>query len=274
MFTVSNFLMLTTIIFFAPLWASAQLQVFPLRTTLSETERVAQLSLRHKGEKAKVYRISQVFYRMNVDGSLERATQTTPEDKNSSDYFRFSPRQVTLEPDKEQVVRLILRKPADLAEGEYRAHLYFEEVDESVPAALAPEKITQTLIKAKLAIAVPVIVRIGNPTVQVELTDLKIETTNLAEPKAQFVMQSTGTGIAYGNFRIFMTTPDGLKKQIGKVVGVSSYIPKRMVSFPIETPTIPPGSKVDLEFYENSDNESEAKLLARTGLMLPNVGAQ
>jgi hypothetical protein len=263
-FTISLYFMLVAIS------AQAQLQVFPLRTVLTETERVAQLSLRHNGEQAKTYKISTIFYRMHPDGSLEKVTEAKPEEKSAAEYFRFSPKQVILEPDKEQVVRLMLRKPADLAEGDYRAHLYFEEAEDQpgeAPEALKPNE-TKTLIKARLAIGVPVVVRIGKPVVQVEISELTVEKPKDTEAFAQFKMKSTGSGIAYGNFRTFLTTPKGERKEFGKVVGVSSYIPERMVNFPLKSNDIPAGSKLELEFYENSEIEDEAKVLAQTNVTI------
>src|SRR4051812_33665959 len=94
--------------------AHATLQVFPTHVLLSDKNRTAQLALRHIGDAPAKYRISVVYYKMKPDGGMAIDKTPGPEDKFAEKYFRYSPRQVQLQPNVEQVVRVILRKPADL----------------------------------------------------------------------------------------------------------------------------------------------------------------
>ena len=48
--------------------------------------------------------------------------------KNAKDWVRFSPRRIKLGPGQHQTVRVVVRKPADLAPGEYTARLLIQAI--------------------------------------------------------------------------------------------------------------------------------------------------
>lgn len=239
-------LVFASVLTLAPFAALGDLQVFPLRVVLSDKDRSAQVSVRHRGQKAMRYRITTIFYQMQPDGTMKPLEKVSSSDNPADTYFRYSPKQVFLEPNVEQVVRLMMRAPADLPEGEYRTHLHFEgmdEVDDKKEASGAPE--AQMQLKARLAVAIPIVIRKGNPSVKVSLQGLKL--TKTADQKPAFSVQLTkeGNAIAYGDFEIISISSSGETKVIGTVNGVSSYIDSRLVSFPLsEAPFIPGKMKV------------------------------
>lgn len=213
--------------------AQANLQVFPTRVLLTEKERVAQLSVRHSGATPMKYRISAAFFRMAEDGSMTRVEKTEPTDKYAGEYFRFSPREVELAPDVEQVVRIIMTKPAELPAGDYRAYLYFEGMDEVAPPKESEAKSNEARmqLKARMAIAIPVIVRSGEVKVEPKLADLNV--TEMPDKTKGFKVElaQEGNGFVHGDFFSFFTPKDGPEMPIGRVNAVSSYLPKRTVSF-------------------------------------------
>jgi hypothetical protein len=215
--------------------ARANLQVFPLRAVLSEKEKTAQLTLRHVGDQPKSYRITSVFYRMDAKGAMTRVTDIKPDERSAVDFFRFSPRQVRLMPQIEQTVRLVLRKPSGLAPGEYRAHIYFEEAEESSSQVVTTEQDKATFqLKARVAVAVPVIVRVGETSVKTALGQPRLTTDADGKSVLVFELSQEGNGFSYGDFVAKIPATGGApEKSIGLMLGVSSYLPKREVRFPL-----------------------------------------
>lgn len=227
--------------------SQAELQVFPLRATLTDKERSTQISLRHKGNKAERYRIKTIFYKMGEDGSMKEMENPTPEDKDASKYFRYSPRQVVLEPNIEQVVRIMARVPADLPEGEYRCHLHFEAMNDDTAAPTEGQG--QMQLKARLAVAIPIIVKKGNTSVKVALSKFKILKDKQNKYSLSVNISKEGNGFAYGNVEIIATSDKGEATSIATINGISSYIPHRNLTMPMQINSLPPG-KIKILFKD------------------------
>lgn len=248
--------------------AEASLQVFPLRVVLSDKDRTAQLTLRHAGDQPKSYRISTVFYRMDEKGAMTRisqAAQVKPEERPALDFFRYSPRQVKLTPQVEQTVRLVLRQPAGLEEGDYRAHIYFEEADDVVTDVATTENDKATFVlKARVAVAVPVIVRVGQPKNKVTLGQPKLSRDADGKQVLVFDLSQEGKAFAYGDFIAKVPAKDGApERSIGLMLGVSSYLPKREVRFPLKENF--EGGGIRVEFVENKADANPALLASYEG---------
>ena len=241
--------------------AHASLQVFPTRVELSDAKRVANISLRHLGAKASAYRVTAVFYRMKEDGSLELADNATAEEHSLTKFLRFSPRQATIPPNLEQVVRVMFSGGA-LEEGDYRAHLHFEPADEddAPPVESKPGKISLNL-RSRVAVSIPVIFRKGNPTYTVALSDLSL-TNNDGKQGYLLTMTSTGKAFPYGDFEAFFTPKGSTKAEaVGTVKGVASYLPKRTVAYTLSSKISGPGT-LRIEFHEPDTNGEGTKALA------------
>lgn len=78
--------------------------------------------------------------------------------KNAKDWVRFSPRRIRLGPGDHQTVRVVARKPSDLAPGEYTARILIQAIP---PARKADE--TRDEIKINLdivyGISIPIIIK-------------------------------------------------------------------------------------------------------------------
>lgn len=243
---ISSVLAFTTISF--ALSAFADLQVFPLRVVLSDRNRSSQISVRHRGLRPMRYRITTVFYKMGADGSMTPLEKTSSQDNAADSYFRYSPKQVVLEPNVEQVIRLMMRAPANLPDGEYRTHLRFEGVDEDEGKpgeASGTTAQSQMQLKARLAVAIPIIIRKGQPTLKVSLNDLKVTKTPDHKPAFSVELKKEGNAIAFGDFEVLSIPSGGAPRVIGTINGVSSYIDSRIVSFPLaEAPSVPGKLKI------------------------------
>ena len=121
---------------------AGDLLVAPTRIVLTERTRTAEIALINTGTKTATYRISFRHMRMAEDGLL--AEVTSPDGERFADPFLlYTPRQVTLEPQIAQTVRIRLRLPEQTADGEYRSHLEFRGLppaESTTPAASKPAR--------------------------------------------------------------------------------------------------------------------------------------
>lgn len=218
-------------------FANASLQIHPTRVILNGGERVAQVTIEHRGDRPETYRISTMFYKMSEDGSMTPTLTPEEADRSAHKYIRFSPKKVTLEPFKEQVVRILLRNPGAIPETDLRTHLYFRPSDE-VPKTdkSSDDNKTQMSLKAKVAVAIPVIVK-NKKSYDYDKT-LKLQNLKIKKgEKPEFTVEilNDSDNFIHGNFRLYYQKDDK-KYLISRVNGVSVYTNKRTAKYQIKMP--------------------------------------
>lgn len=107
------------------------LLIAPVRVVLNEHQRSQELTLVNTGTVAATYRVSITNMRMNPDGTLAEVTEPEQGARWLNEYIRFSPRQVTLEPNVAQSVRIML-KSLPSKDSELRSALAFRQVPTDV----------------------------------------------------------------------------------------------------------------------------------------------
>lgn len=214
--------------------ASAQgvgdLLVVPTRIVFEGSKRTAEISLLNIGDKPATYRISFIHQKMNEDGKLEEIVAPGPKPQFVDDLVRFTPRQVVLEPKVSQVVRLQLRLPAELENGEYRSHLLFRAVPviNSTPEAATPGGAIKGMsikITPIYGISIPVIVRHGKTSATASLANLKVEAGPEGSLIAKGRINREGNRSVYGDLQFWYASAGGTFKQIGLAGGVAVYTP-------------------------------------------------
>ncbi len=240
----------------------ANLQVFPTRLLIEEKKRIGQLSLRHTGTTPEKYKISAIYYKMKPDGGLELATK--PEEPKDSAFkmIRFSPREVTLQPNLEQVLRIMVIRPADLPEGDYRAHILFEPTtdDSATDPNADPTKVSMKL-SVKVAVAIPIIVKKGNLQPTVTLEAPSIMTDKEAKRYFTVTMKKSGPGVTYGDFFVSFKDKDGNSKEIAIAKGVSMYVDERKATYPLSIEPAVALNNGTLKVEYKSSEEDGGKLV-------------
>ena len=230
--------------------ANASLQVHPTRVIFSGGERVAQVTIEHRGDQPETYRISTMFYRMEKDGAMTPVLNPQESDRSAHKMIRFSPKRVTLEPFKEQVVRILLRNPKGIPETDLRTHLYFRPSDEApkVDDPKEPNK-TQMSLRAKVAVAIPIIIKNKKKydyADSLKLKNLKLIKTNDNKTNFTVNIENQSDNFIHANLRLYYKK-DGKTYLVSRVNGVSIYTKNRTAKYPINMP-----DKVKLESGELS----------------------
>jgi P pilus assembly chaperone PapD len=78
--------------------------------------------------------------------------------ENAKNWVRFSPRRVSLKPGEHQTVRVVVRKPLDLAPGEYTARILIQAIPPARKAAEPTDKI-QVNLDIVYGISIPIIIK-------------------------------------------------------------------------------------------------------------------
>ena len=78
--------------------------------------------------------------------------------ENAKDWVRFSPRRISLRPGEHQTVRVVVRKPLDLAAGEYTARILIQAIPPVRKAAEPTDKI-QVNLDIVYGLSIPIIIK-------------------------------------------------------------------------------------------------------------------
>jgi fimbrial chaperone protein len=258
--------------------AWADLMLYPTRVVFEKDQRAAQVELVNQGKTPETYRISVVNRRMGESGEFIVISEPGPGELFAESMLKYSPRQVTIPPGSSQTVRILLRKPADLAPGEYRSHLQFdrvadasgrssvEDVGKDKPSGVG------VILSALVGASIPVIVRHGDTQASVSLSHVALApSTTQAGPAVSFDIQREGNRSVYGDLSVTFTPRQGAAVDAARASGVAVYAPNglRRARMPLDLPqgAVMSGGTLRVSYRERA--EAGGKLMAETSLVLP-----
>lgn len=257
--------------------ASAQLMVHPTRVVLENDQRSAQLEIINNSDEPAVYRISLVNRRMDDVGGFSAIEAAAPGEQFADAMIRYSPRRVALAPGASQIIRVMARKPANLATGEYRSHLLFAEQDDvtsharAASAAAANGEIGVSLT-ALVGVSIPVIVRHGATSAEVALGKPALSTPPGQAPLLSLQMRRSGNQSVYGDLSVsFTPASGGPEVVVARAGGVAVYTPNfvRMARLPLSLPAGTTLAAGTLRVSYREPPERGGALLAEASLPLP-----
>ncbi|MBS1767694.1 MAG: hypothetical protein JST05_09875 [Acidobacteria bacterium] len=218
---------------------AADVAVAPSRLILEGAKRSGELYLINTGLKDGHYQLSLVHFEMTPSGDLIQKDLATlkPEDHFAGNLLRFSPRELDLKSGESQVIRFRLRLPANLPDGEYRAHLFVRSVPSGPVASASVQKGHISLkIEPTYGVSVPILVRHGKVSAQAGLTDLGLSYQQ-GRPILHAAITRSGLASLYGNLDVEWKPADGkLFRPVGSFKGIGVYpeISQRPVDMELE----------------------------------------
>lgn len=215
--------------------AQGNLLITPRRAVFEGSVRSIDMNLANTGTDTATYAISLVQIRMTEDGGFETITEPDPGQRFADRYIRYFPRSVTLGPNEAQVVKVQLIRTGELTAGEYRSHFYFRAVPETKPLGEQEIPKDTTSISVRLTpifgITIPVIIRTGQTSVEVRLSDLELKFENDSDPVLGLVFNRKGNISVYGDLRVDHISPGGTITRVGVANGVAVYTPNILRRF-------------------------------------------
>ncbi len=234
---IARMFILSLFISLIPVDTSAQgnLLITPRRVVLEGSKRSFDLNLANIGQDSATYAISLVQIRMTDDGGFETITGPDPGQRFADRYVRYFPRSVTLGPNESQVVKIQLVRTNELSAGEYRSHFYFRAVPKIRPLGETDTSQDTSSFSVKLTpifgITIPVIIRSGETSVNVKLTDLSLKLEDDTDPRLSIVFNRSGNMSVYGDLTVDHISPQGNVTRVGIANGVAVYTPNMIRRF-------------------------------------------
>jgi P pilus assembly chaperone PapD len=219
-----------------PANAQGDLLVAPTRVVINGGGG-AEVVLSNIGDKPATYRISLELRRMDETGDFDEVPEANANasERAALDMVRYAPRRVTLLPGQPQAVRISVRPPEGLPDGEYRVHMNFRAVPGADPVESASADSAQaTGVSIKLVpvygITIPVFVRKGRLEGQATLGAAQL----VRSETGAFIdldMGRSGTRSVYGE----ITGKDARGQVVFSIRGVAIYseVSRRKARIPL-----------------------------------------
>nr|WP_320190155.1 fimbria/pilus periplasmic chaperone [uncultured Desulfobacter sp.] len=217
----------------------SSLLISKTRIVFEKRYRADTVLLKNTGDLTGKYRVFLVNKKMGTDGHISDIVNPSPEEMAVKKMIRFSPRLVELKPGATQTIRIMARKPRDLASGEYRCHLTFQgrpQTSVSENSETAPGQIGVSFSPI-LEYSIPIIIRHGQVRAAAQIGDISFLThQKTGMSKLKIILKREGNRSLYGDMEIFITKNQKIEKRIGLAKGIALYTttPLRPVNLPIE----------------------------------------
>jgi P pilus assembly chaperone PapD len=206
----------------------ANLLVTPKRIVFDERDRTHQVVLINASTQARSYRLEWVE-QQQTDGGTYRLLkdEETLGRKKASDIMRFSPRQVRLGPGERQVVKILARRSANMAPGEYRSHLLFSALPLETEVSDEAVDGMKVLLNVLVSYSIPVILNVDYKAPQVSVSDVQVIEQKDKETKfadVNVTLSKTGSYSTYGKVKVYFKAENQDSfKEVAILNGVSIY---------------------------------------------------
>ncbi len=232
-----------------PKTSHANLTISPLRIIFEGRQRAAEVMLLNLSQEENTYRVGWIYNKMNETGQYERVEESLTPGHDTADFVLFSPRQVTIPPSGRQKVRLSLRRPPDLPDGEYRAHMIFQKLPKEggEPSIGTPEKGMRISMNVVLGFSIPVIVRQGEYDAQITMSNprfIPVPEAKGDKPRLELELNRTGKHSTLGRVIVTWDQATNPGKRIGILNNVSIFpeMKKRIIRIQLNENSIPSGN--------------------------------
>ncbi len=230
---ITNTLVVVFILLFSSqLNAQGNLLVTPKRLVFDGAKKSEELNLANVGKDSATFAISYIQIKMKEDGTFEKITEPDSAQQFADKYLRYYPRTVTLAPNEAQTVKVQIIRTNELSPGEYRSHLYFRAVPVENPLGEKAVK-NDTSISVQIVpifgISIPTIIRVGESTSKVNLSNVSFN--NDSVPLLKWKFNRSGNMSVYGDVTVNHVSPQGKITNVGVVRGVAVYSPTAIRNF-------------------------------------------
>lgn len=215
--------------------AQGDLMITPRRVVFDGGSRTMNLNLANIGEDTATYAVSMVQIRMKESGAFETITEPDEGQHFADKNLRFYPRTVTLAPNEAQTVKVQLVRASQLEQGEYRSHIYFRSIPKQTAMGEEEVEVDTTGISVRLipifGITIPAIIRVGESTTEVSLSNLDLETPNDSTQILNMQLNRSGNFSVYGDLKVDYISEAGEVTRVGIANGVAVYTPNALRRF-------------------------------------------
>lgn len=209
--------------------AQASMLIMPVRIYFVDGERMKTLTVLNKGSEQAVFRIEMQHKKQLPEGGYLNLTEPLVSGYDPSKWLVYSPRQVSLEGQAKQSIRLSLRRPAELPDGEYRVHMALDRIArgsiEGRNAAEQDKIVPQMFLN--IGFAIPVIVRKGRNDTIATINSYKLlppdVKSNDKRNRMEVDISRQGKYSSVGELTVYWTPAGGDEVLIGQQKAMIIY---------------------------------------------------
>ncbi len=208
--------------------AHADMLITPTMVVFEDRDRFATVTLVNTGKKIKTYEFNWEYFNMQ-EGLEGPGTYVLNEDPitgfDLSKHLVFAPKRVTLAPGAKQKVRLALRRPAEIADGDYHVHFKFLSVPNGDEVEDGLSNGASMGVNIAVSYAIPIIFRAGEVNVQADIGNISLSRDkvsgliNVAVP----VSRTGGDYSVLGHMRIFHVAAGGKEELVGELSNANIF---------------------------------------------------
>jgi hypothetical protein len=231
----------------------AELSVSPTLIVFDDEHATKAITIENTGRKELVARISLINLRMLPDGRMVRADPAAADEHFATELVRFSPRELVLDPGASEVVRLQVPPIEKRPKGEYRTHVLVQQVPDIGALRVSPFESADGVsvdLQAVLGVAVPLLIRRGEPMAQVRIDALRLERTEEGMASLAVKLERQGERSVRGALSLLL---DG--SEIGTYDGLAIYAPAQarelLLTLPKDRPVL--SGRLELRFRESEE---------------------
>jgi hypothetical protein len=218
----------------------------PKRVEFTGKQRSSHVMVINNGDSPGRFQMEIIVKRMDKNGVLRdvKDEDLTEEERIAKQIIRVSPRRVTINSRKSQIVRLFVRKPATLPEGEYRARLFavvkpLVDDDSRLKNRNKKDNKLQIKLKANLGVTIPIIIEHGELFAKgnIQKVNLVNEDIPSAIPTLNMTISREGNKSLYGDLEVIYVQ-DNQEYVLKTIKGLAIYNPnkERNLEIPLEIP--------------------------------------
>jgi P pilus assembly chaperone PapD len=231
----------------------------PTRVVFEGPQRTATLRIFNPRNVPERISIGWQAIRMTAEGRLKQIDDPAEVDglEPARDYVMFAPRQAVIPPQSAQIIRLMLRAPADLPDGEYRSHMVVSQQPRELPEQQLRSDGLSVRIDSVVSTTLPVIVRRGDLKAELSVESAELVTIK-GNPFLETVVRRRGGRSVYADAEVTWTGPEGEELVVNSSHGQAIYSEtgRRRFRYRLRMPerdTLPPGT-LHYRFWESTDS--------------------
>ncbi len=206
---------------------NAGLLLSPTRIVLENGAKYVTVTVRNTGDGTGRYKIELIDAVMDENGGIKVREDGSKDEFSAIGMLSLSPSNMTLKPDENQVVRLLVKNMSDAPDGEYRSHLQVRMTETDLdPDTSKPVEGTGIAIKAKISTIIPVIIRKGQTAYNLAIDGAKFVTgggDNKQSPEVKVAISFSGNRSILGDIKVTHIAADGKETQLAFLRGVAIY---------------------------------------------------
>lgn len=259
--------------------AFAQLLITPLQVVMEGRDRSAQIVLINTSDTTNTYKIEWIQYtQIDGPGGYIPTDETLKGDtRYLKDFAVFTPRQITLDPGDKQTVRVAVRRPADLADGEYRSHLKFriltslKERNTTFDGRQLKDDEISLGVQVAASYTIPVVYRVGAYDSTISIGQPSFETKGNGTLQIKIPLQREGLHGVISEAQVFHTPTGGDRTLIGALgnANLFSEIDQRFVNVSTQVTGLTPGD-LEIVITKTEGDSSNHKIVAKRTFPIQN----